>query len=138
MGTSHSNPADNRSSIPPLTPMTMTHRDPSFVHPSRTPSSTIHPSLALCSVPSSSYVPYSHGSHARDANECIGYHSVKPNGQFATVAAKVDTLNLCATQHPAPFVTVSRRTRLLQDHSDQTRYIIGMIILITFFSAQAI
>ena len=53
-------------------------------------------------------------------------------------AANVNTSNLCATQHPTSFVTVNRRTRLLQYHSDRTRYIIGMIILIVFFSVQAL
>ena len=57
---------------------------------------------------------------------------------YVMAAASVDTSNLRATQYPAPLVTVSRRTKLIQDHSDLTRYITGMIILITFFNLQAL
>ena len=91
----------------------------------------------LCNALLSSDVPYNHGPYARDADKYIGHCSVIFIRQLATVAANVDTSNLCVTLHPVSFVTVSRRARLLQSHKVRTRYIIGTIILIMFFSEQA-
>ena len=85
----------------------------------------------LRNAPLHSDVPLcNHGLHARDADECTGHRSVNSIRPLVTVAE-------CATRHPAPYTPISRTTRLLQSHSDGTRYIAGIILLTVFFSAQA-
>ena len=91
----------------------------------------------LCNAPLHSDVPLrNHGPHARDTDECTAHLSVNSARPLVTVAENVE-LSLCATLHPAPYAPGSRTTRLLQSHSDRTRYIAGMMLLTIFFSAQA-
>ena len=83
----------------------------------------------------SSDVPYRHGPHAPNADECIGHPRANLIKKIATVVANMDTSKLCATLH-LHHSSPSQENRTTPQWAN--KYIISTIILIMFLSSQAL